>query len=88
VWFDQSELRGGDAWDAAIRSQIKTCALFIPVIFDTTHARIEGYFRFEWKLAVARSHFLAPDQPFLLPVVIDGTAQTDERIPASCSRHA
>jgi len=29
VWFDQSELRGGDAWDAAIRRQIKTCALFI-----------------------------------------------------------
>jgi hypothetical protein len=28
VWFDQSELRGGDAWDAAIRKQIKTCALF------------------------------------------------------------
>ena len=21
VWFDQSELRGGDAWDAAIRRQ-------------------------------------------------------------------
>ena len=23
VWFDQSELRGGDAWDAPIRKQIK-----------------------------------------------------------------
>jgi hypothetical protein len=23
VWFDQSELRGGDAWDASIRRQIK-----------------------------------------------------------------
>ena len=22
VWFDQSELRGGDAWDASIRKQI------------------------------------------------------------------
>ena len=30
VWFDQSELRGGDAWDQSIRKQIKTCALFIP----------------------------------------------------------
>lgn len=28
VWFDQSELRGGDAWDASIRRQIKSCALF------------------------------------------------------------
>jgi hypothetical protein len=28
VWFDQSALRGGDAWDASIRRQIKECALF------------------------------------------------------------
>src|SRR6266436_444021 len=48
VWFDQSELRGGDAWDAAIRKQIKGCALFMPVISRNTHAREEGYFRLEW----------------------------------------
>ena len=81
VWFDQSELRGGDAWDQKIRKQIKTCSLFIPVISATTHTRIEGYFRLEWKLAVDRSHLIAPDQAFLLPVVIDDTPQDDERIP-------
>ncbi len=32
VWFDQSELRGGDAWDAKIRKQIRKCALFVPII--------------------------------------------------------
>jgi hypothetical protein len=32
VFLDQSELRGGDAWDQKIRKQIKTCALFIPII--------------------------------------------------------
>jgi TolB-like protein/lipoprotein NlpI len=81
VWFDQSELRGGDAWDASIRRQIKTCALFIPVISRTTHDRIEGYFRLEWKLAVDRSHLIATDQAFLLPVVIDDTGKGDERVP-------
>jgi TolB-like protein/Flp pilus assembly protein TadD len=82
VWFDQSELRGGDAWDRSIRKQIKTCALFLPVISANAHSRIEGYFRLEWKLAVDRSDLIAPDQPFLLPVVIDGTLpETDERIP-------
>jgi hypothetical protein len=25
VWFDQSEVRGGDTWDALIRRQIKRC---------------------------------------------------------------
>jgi hypothetical protein len=53
VWFDQSELRGGDAWDNSIRKQIKSCALFIPVISKNTHARDEGYFRLEWRLASA-----------------------------------
>ena len=81
VWFDKSELRGGDTWDAAIRKQIKACALFVPVISANAHARSEGYFRLEWKLAVDRSHLMAPDKPFLLPVVIDATPQSDERIP-------
>jgi len=81
VWFDQSELRGGDAWDASIRRQIKTCALFVPIVSANAHARVEGYFRLEWKLAIDRSHLIAPDQPFLLPVVIDNTPQTDNRIP-------
>ena len=81
VWFDQSELRGGDAWDQSIRKQIKTCALFLPVISRSTHARDEGYFRLEWKLAVDRCHLMATDRAFLLPVVIDDTPDDDERVP-------
>ena len=81
VWFDQSELRGGDAWDQKIRKQIKACALFIPVISQHTHERAEGYFRLEWKLAVDRCHLMAADKAFLVPVVIDGTPDDDERVP-------
>jgi TIR domain len=81
AWFDQSELRGGDAWDASIRRQIKTCALFIPIISRNTHTRDEGYFRLEWKLAVDRSHLMATDRPFLVPVVLDDTPEQDERVP-------
>jgi TolB-like protein/tetratricopeptide (TPR) repeat protein len=81
VWFDQSELRGGDAWDALIRRQIKTCALFMPLISKNTHARGEGYFRLEWKLAVDRSHLMASDLPFLLPVVVDDTPDQEDRVP-------
>jgi TolB-like protein/Tfp pilus assembly protein PilF len=81
VWFDQSELRGGDVWDASIRRQIKSCALFIPVISKNTHTRGEGYFRLEWKLAVDRSHLMASDLPFLLPVVVDDTPDQEDRVP-------
>lgn len=42
VWFDQNELRGGDAWDQKIRTQIKECALFVPVISANTQARRGG----------------------------------------------
>jgi TolB-like protein/tetratricopeptide (TPR) repeat protein len=81
VWFDQSELRGGDAWDASIRRQVKDCALFMPLISANTDARSEGYFRREWNLAVHRMLDIAEDQPFLLPVVIDETPEATARVP-------
>jgi len=81
VWFDQSELRGGDAWDAMIRKRIKECALFVPLITPTTNARAEGYFRLEWKLAVDRSHLMADDAPFLFPIVLGDVSDSTARVP-------
>src|SRR5690242_8246173 len=81
VWFDQSALRGGDAWDASIRRQIKNCALFVPIISVNTQARVEGYFRREWNLAAGRTLDMADDQAFLLPVVIDATLDASARVP-------
>jgi len=81
VWFDKSDLRGGDAWDAAIRKQVKECALFMPLISSNTDARSEGYFRREWNLAVNRMLDMAEDQSFLLPVVIDDTSEMTARVP-------
>ena len=60
VWFDQSELRGGDAWDAAIRREVRDCALFMALISANTNARSEGYFRREWNLAVQRACWTWP----------------------------
>ena len=79
VWFDQSELRGGDAWDHKIRKQIRDCALFIPIISATTQGREEGYFRREWKLAVDRTHDRSERRAFLVPVTIDDTGRDRER---------
>ena len=81
VWFDQSELVGGDAWDAKIRKQIAECALFVPVISANTQARREGYFRIEWKLAAQRTYAIADDEAFLLPVVIDDTKDAVAKVP-------
>ena len=81
VWLDQSELRGGDAWDSAIKKQISACALFVPIISANTRARVEGYFRLEWKLAIDRSHLMAAERTFLLPVIIDDTRDSDALVP-------
>ena len=81
VWFDQSELRGGDAWDQKIRRQIKECALFVPIISAATQARHEGYFRLEWHLAEQRSHLIARGRPFIVPVAIDQTNDAEALVP-------
>ena len=82
VWFDRNELVGGDAWDAKIRKQIAECALFVPVISASTQARLEGYFRLEWKLAAQRTHLMAEAKPFLVPMVIDDTRDAEAHVPA------
>jgi TolB-like protein len=86
VWFDANELRGGDAWDASIKRQIRECALFLPVISAQTQEREEGYFRREWKLAVERTHDLAETAPFLVPVAIDETPQAGALVPEAFMR--
>src|SRR6187551_189762 len=81
VWFDENELRGGDTWDAKIRTQIDACALFVPVISTHTQERTKGYFRLEWKLAVDQTHLLAAGVPFIAPVVIDDTREASAIVP-------
>jgi len=81
VWFDKSELRGGDAWDRQIREQIHHCRLFIPVISTNSERRDEGYFRREWSLAADRTRDMAHKRAFLVPVVIDGTPERGASVP-------
>jgi TolB-like protein/Tfp pilus assembly protein PilF len=83
VWFDQSELRGGDSWDHAIRQQIRDCALFIPIISEHTQARSEGYFRLEWRLADERTHLMGRARAFVVPVSVDQTPERDADVPES-----
>ena len=75
VFLDQSELRGGDVWDQKIRREIRDCALFIPVISANTTSRHEGYFRLEWDLADQRSHMMARNRVFVVPVCLDATPE-------------
>jgi TolB-like protein len=86
VFLDQSELRGGDAWDQKIRHEIHDCALFIPVISANTASRREGYFRLEWDLADQRSHRIARDHAFIVPICLDATPGAVTDVPESFHR--
>ena len=91
VWFDVSELRGGDVWDQKIRRQIKECTLFVAIISAHTQAREEGYFRREWKMAVDRTHDMAENRAFIVPVITDDTRESEANVPeqflkAHCTR--
>ena len=91
VWFDMSELRGGDVWDQKIRRQIRECALFIPLVSSHSQAREEGYFRREWKMAVDRTHDMAENRAFIVPVLIDHVKESEANVPeqflkAHCTR--
>jgi TolB-like protein len=81
VWYDESELGGGDAWDQKIRRQIRECDYFMALVSARTESRREGYFRREWRLAAERTLDMADDHPFLLPVTIDDTEATSARVP-------
>jgi TolB-like protein/Tfp pilus assembly protein PilF len=86
VWFDQRELRGGDIWDQRIRREIHDCELFVPVISVNTASRHEGYFRLEWDLADQRTHMLARNRAFIVPVCLDATPDTGADVPESFRR--
>jgi TolB-like protein len=86
VFLDQSELRGGDAWDQKIRREIHDCAIFIPVISANTASRHEGYFRLEWDLADQRTHMIARSRVFVGPVCLDATTQLAADVPESFQR--
>ncbi len=86
VWFDENELRGGDAWDAKIRRQINDCTLFVPIISRHTQERGKGYFRLEWKLAVEQTHLMAEGMVFLAPVVVDDTVENGSLVPPEFMR--
>jgi TolB-like protein/Flp pilus assembly protein TadD len=86
VWFDMSELRGGDAWDQKLRRQIRDCALFVPIISTNSEARPEGYFRLEWDLADQRSHMIVRHRAFIVPICLDRTPEFDAGVPESFQR--
>jgi hypothetical protein len=76
VWFDSDSLKPGDSFNPQIEEYIsKGCSCFLAVVSRNTERRLEGYFRREWNLALERAQGIYFKRQFIVPVVVDDTAE-------------
>jgi TolB-like protein len=58
----------------------------VPIISAATATRHEGYFRLEWDLADQRSHMIARNRSFIVPVCVDRASGAGADVPESFQR--
>jgi len=88
VWFDKDALQMGDDWARSIRRGVERCSLFLPVISrqSMSEENRRRYFWREWNDADDFAHGMAPDEAFIIPVVIDDTRIDRAPLPGSFKR--
>ena len=60
---------------------VESCDLFLPIISDNTQAQASGRFRQQWQRAAHRAEAMRDAASFLLPVVVDDTANREAKVP-------
>jgi hypothetical protein len=88
VWLDKDALRLADDWARSIRRGMERCSLFLPVISrqSVSEENRRRYFWREWNEADDFARGMAPDEPFIVPVVIDDTRLDRAPLPDSFHR--
>ena len=88
VWFDKSQLQGGDNFDYQIREAIKGSAVFMPVVSRNTESDLrDAYFRLEWNIADEIDKRNSESVRFIMPVVVDNLPRDELReVPANFMR--
>ncbi len=88
VWFDKNALQMADDWARSIRRGIERCSLFLPVISRqaVSEENRRRYFWREWNDADDFARGMAPDEAFIVPVVIDDTRIDRALLPDSFKR--
>jgi hypothetical protein len=88
VWFDKNALQMGDDWARSIRRGMDQCSLFLPVISRQTlsEENRRRYFWREWNEAEEFARGMAPDEAFIVPIVIDDTRIDRSALPPSFKR--
>lgn len=85
VWFDKQQLEAGVDWANSIQRGIDRCALFLPVISreSLSEANRRRFFWGEWNEADQLARRMAPDEPFIVPVIVDDSRLDGSPLPDS-----
>jgi hypothetical protein len=88
VWFDKNALQVAGDWAISIHRGIERCALFLPVISreSLSEENRRRYFWREWNVADDRARGMAPDEEFIVPVVVDDTRLDRTTLPDTFRR--
>ncbi len=88
VWFDKAALQLADDWARSIRRGIERASLFLPVVSRRSLAEENRrrYFWREWNDADDFARGMAPDEAFIVPVVIDDSRLDRVALPATFQR--
>lgn len=88
VWFDKNALQVAGDWAMSIHRGIERCALFLPVISREalSEENRRRYFWREWNVADDRARGMAPDEEFIVPVVVDDTRLDRTTLPDTFKR--
>lgn len=77
IWFDRKVIEPGDDFKHLILEGIKGCRFFIPIISAAADQRSQGFFRREWDYAADLLAEHAPNEKFILPLIIDAEYQPE-----------
>lgn len=88
VWFDKkpdstdNSLELGDDYTRKIERNIRSCALFVPVISRAVTTNKDRFFRYEWAVAINRlAYFTGLSRRYILPVIVDDTSPYATGVP-------
>jgi len=90
VWFDMEQIKGGQDWERRIAENVRSCALFVPVMSRHTSAQTrDAYFRVEWNGAIERTQRMKSGEVFITPVVVDELSRQEAQseFPAHLKLH-
>ena len=73
IWFDQTNIQGGDGWQERITHGIRTSRLFVPILSRNIEREIyeEHEYRTEWRIATAIFNKRG-GQTFIYPLIEKG----------------